>query len=1350
MSSPHLASLTVVHEPAGRHRPHALTFLASDGRGHVSHARLQVAVADWPRCLQSPPAEPQALRRFGVALAQAMLPAAVCQFLARLEGGGTAPGLMLHLSEALLAVPWELAVDDAASPQPLDERFCIQRHLLGAEPPEPAPAYRPADATLSVLCVPAPPAWAEPAPAALHWSCAATASWAETGAACDVLQLDAEASQAAAAGALQRLAGWPQRPRLLVAQGSGADADSAPGAPDALPAALAAEAAALGLALLWLPAGAQAVLPPFYRALASGAPLAQAAQAARAQARRAGQPGATAWLYGDGAQGLLRTPAVRPPDDDLRQITILSCDLVDSTRLMARLGDEAYSEGLTRYHQRVAETVGAHGGVSDDPQGDDGFMCYFGFPVASEDSAAQALRAALALSGALADLQWQLRIGVSTGRVVIRNGQPVGTAVHHAARLQGLAPPGGVLVADATRALVAERFNFELVDAAPQLKGFDDRSAIHRVLAEQRALGTERFDQRSRLSAFVGRDAELQAVLQRWEAARGGQRQTLLLAGEAGIGKSRLVREFRRALGPLRERALECRCAPEHTGSPLQPLIDLLQRRSGWHEADGPPSRLARVRGILAETGDDGEDEAVALLGQLLGMPRAQLPPLPAHGPERQRTLGLLLRWVQTQAADAPLCLIVEDVHWLDPSTREFIQRLIAGPSAVRLLLLLTVRGRADDAAVAAFEVPVLPLAGLPAEAAQALLRDTGRAAGLGDAQLHWLAERADGVPLFIEESARMVAALAGQGAAPAGGDLAALLRHAVPATLNDLLMARLDQLPTARRAAQLGSAIGRAFDHALIEAVNQHPDSPIQLPDLPHELALLAEAGLVVAGGGSGEPRRHVFKHALVRDAAYQSLLERDRRRLHGAIATVMQAQFQPLCVQQPELLAQHLELSGQDAPALAAWERAARHAVQRSAHDEAIAHLQRALAILARSPQDEPRDRTELRLQLLLASRLIATEGYGADRVEAVYGRALALGRALGDEASLTKARLGLEGWHFMRGNFRQAQAFADEVATSLGQAPEPLARMQSSWAHANIVFHQGDLPQAVALMDACLADYDRLGHRPGAVQDPGVMCLCYSSWALWEMGRADTALQRARRVVDLAEGLNHPFSIGEAHGFLAVAHYFRGEPAAGLAAARRAIAVCEAGGFAVWLAHAKVLHGRLRADAGDIDGGLAEMQQGYAMWAATGAVVTRPFYTVLRAEGLALAGRPDEGLLLLDEAHDLIQRFGERYYEPEVLRAIGVLTWRSPRRGGAAAAEPWLQQALAAAQAAGLAGLALRAATSLGQLRVAQGRPADAVALLQAALAAVPEGHGTRDRRDADALLADWRAAAAAANR
>ena len=841
-----------------------------------------------------------------------------------------------------------------------------------------------------------------------------------------------------------------------------------------------------------------------------------------------------------------------------------------------------------------------------------------------------------------------------------------------------------------------------------------------------------------------------------------GERQALLLYGEAGIGKSRLVRELRQTLAERGYRTMECRCAPESTSSAFQPLIDLLRRQLRVHEGDPPALQLARLRALRITTGPQAE-QALALLGALLNVPAQVLPPLQVErgglgnldslgggSAERRRQLTMdLLARVSTVLADqAPVCLILEDVQWADPSTRALMQRLIDGPRHERVLLLLTLRGGPDDAAHCGFNVPALRLAGLGPEAAQDLLR---RASGgtLNDPALaQWLAERADGVPLFIEESARMAAAIAAQ---RPGADIARALRDAVPGTLQDLLTARLDQLPQAKRAAQVGGALGRAFTQGLIEAVNAHAASPIHLPALGSLLGALVQAGLLTAEQ-EGAQRIYSFRHALVRDAAHQSLLERDRRRLHGAIAAVLQSHFSALCVSQPELLALHHEQAGLHAEALAGWERAARHAARRSAHHEAAAHLKRALALLAQRPDGEhtaepatpwpvtpwpERDATELRLQLLLAGVLIATQGYGADQVGAVYDRAMVLAQTVGDHSAQHKLRLGLEGYHFMRGDFDRAQAIAHQVAASLGADPEPQARLQASWAQANILFHQGQLPQAVALTDRCLADYQQAGTRASTVQDPGVLCLSYSAWALWEMGRADEALARARQGVALAERLKHPFSLGQALGFLAVVHHFRGEPAPGLLAAQRAITVCETGGFVQWLAHARVLHGRLRAALGDLDAGLAEMAQGHAQWAATGAVVTRPFYAVLRAEGLALAGRPDEALPLLAEALALIARHGERYFEPEVHRMMGQLL-RDCGRGDAQAL-PWLEDALAQAQALRLPGLALRAALSLAPAWAAGGRRLEALALLDRCLGVVSEGAATHDPAQARALLA-----------
>ena len=1365
--------------------------LLSDGRSLLLHERQPRPPGDVPACTRA-----DQLLACGLALAEAWLPAAVRSALAQQDGGW----LLLQLDASLLAVPWELAaLPGPAGTQHLDERFTVVRQVMLSGTPPARPRHREPGALLQVLHtvgsgVPGgevrnssapPPGRFGPLLRRVHWrDLQAPAAWRLAVSNADIVHWQGD-DLAATAPDVAALAQLPTAPRLLVHENLPADQTTT----------LALAASRAGLSALLLAGPAPDALAVFYAALAEGAAFGQAAQRARAAARhsavaaaRAGvsptsspgasaatlaDPGITAWFYGDGQAVPLHPAAALTPaaaggratssSDDLRQITILSVDLVDSTGLMHRLGDEVYSERLTHYHRRVADAAQRHGGLADDPQGDDGFMCYFGYPVATEDAAASALRAGLLLTSQCDDLGLQLRIGISTGRVVIRNGQPVGAAVHHAARLQQRAGAGGVLASEATRQIAGERFEFCLLAAAPALKGFDDGGPVYRVTKERPAQGTERFDARAHLTPLVGREAELARLQQCWQAAMAGSRQVLVLQGEAGIGKSRLVHEFRRSLAAAGHRTLECRCAPEHSASAFQPMIELLRKRLHIQDDDPPALQLQRLRQLQITTGP-AADEALALLGSLLAVPAEHLPPLAtltdAGSAERrrERTMDLLVRISQGLDEQAPVCLIVEDVHWIDPSTRALVQRLADGPRNQRLLLLLTVRSSSADGAPvadagASFDLPKLTLGGLGRDAAQALLQGAIGQSLLSADLASWLMHRADGVPLFIEESARMAAALTAQ---KPSADIAAALRGAVPATLQDLLMARLDQLPLAKRAAQLGSALGRSFSQAQIDAANQHADSPIRLPALASALAALDQAGLLTAQG-DGEQRHYTFKHALVRDAAYQSLLERDRRQLHACIAAVLQHQFSALVVARPELLALHQERAGQATAAIAGWERAARHAAQRSALAEALAHTRRALALLARQPGQgaadqalsEPlqHERAELRLQLLLAGLLIATAGYGADPVQAVYRRALDLSQTLGDVAALTKVRLGLEGYHFMRADFAGAHIYAQALADDLGPDADPLARIQSTWAQANLLFHQGHLPQAVVLTDQCLADYQRLGHHPSTVQDPGVMCLCYSAWALWELGHADQALQRAQRVVALAEQLDHRFSIGQAFGFLAVIHYFRGEYTAGLLAAQRAVQVCEAGGFAVWLAHAKVMQGRLAAELGDLDGGLAAMQQGHAMWAASGAVVTRPFYLALQAEVLALAGRPDDALARVVEAHTLIQRHGERYYEPEVLRLRGELLLQcSTSPGGVPAAllaqaQGWLQAGLDAAHAMHLPGMALKCALSLARLALRPGQAGTtqpAAALLAPVLRLLTEGQGTRDLQQANALL------------
>ena len=1043
-------------------------------------------------------------------------------------------------------------------------------------------------------------------------------------------------------------------------------------------------------------------------------------------------------LYGEAARVLSQVAGRLAVQDDLRQVTVLSFDLVESTRLLRRLGDERYSELLATFHARCADVVRRHGGVSDDPQGDDGIMCYFGFPVAHEAAAQRAVRAGLDIVATVAGLDVQVRVGIATGRVAIKSGQPIGVAIHLAARLQSMARPGTVLVSETTGSLVRNRFELEPVSVAGELKGIDAEPPPHRVVSDLRS-AADGIGWRPGLTPFVGRESELGLLKDAWEAARQGHTRFVLITGEAGIGKSRLVREFRRSLRGRSDDALECRCLPDARNSSFIVLGDTLRRVLKFQEQDDIDTRLDKIeRGL--PSGVSAAD-AVPLVAALLAVPYQSRYPEPRASADRirHRTLATLLQWFRFAARAAPLCLIVEDVQWIDPSTREFLGRLTA--DAVELPLLVIVTLRTDDESSWRMEQPFVSinLLGLPADVSRLLVRHASGGAVLPTSIIRMLAARADGVPLFLEESARMAAQLSAR-------DYDQLLRLKVPTSLQDLLMARVDSLGPAKPVAQLGAVLGREFPAALLEAVLRHESSPVTFADATTQLLALERSGLLLRSGDASEPR-YLFKHALVRETAYESLWGRDRQRVHRTVALVLRERFAALAERQPELLAHHYTEAGLDGEALRYWELAARRAASRSAHDEAISHLTRALALLDQRPPDRERDSIELRLQLLLASRYIATEGYGADRVERVYARAAELCKERDDRTALIKVELGLEGYHFMRADFARAMEITRAAATLAETLDDPTHRVQATWAEAIILWHQGDqTPRALTLMDQCLTDWAALPYHPGAVQDPGVMSLCYSAWGRWEMGYPDEALRRIDRALAIATQRDHKFSLGEAHGFAANVHHFRGDIATALASVTTAIQICEEGGFAVWLAHALVTQGRLLCEIGRHDDGLAKMREGYAMWVDTGAVVTRPLYLTMQAEGLALACQYDESLARLDEALSVIARHGERYHAAEVYRLKGSVLLQLAAAEGrdvSAEAEGWLCDALRLAGKQQKRSFALRSAMALARMWSARGVPDRAVAMLAPELGEFREGLETRDVRAARALLVDLRA-------
>ena len=1130
----------------------------------------------------------------------------------------------------------------------------------------------------------------------------------------DIDQLGARAALSAAqvlvadglalAPLLQRT-GWHAQPGLLVVTGL----VTAP----QLAGVLDAGAAVLCLAQPVEPSGEP--LLSLLHQLGTGLSLGEALGALH---RRAAPQRLFARLYGDPAMRFVRqkSPTSR------RQVTSLSFDIVGSTAMMAVMGDEAYAERLAEVHARCTDIVRRRGGQPNDPQGNDGVMCYFGHPAAVEDAAVHAVEAGLQILRTVAEVGMPVRVGIATGQVAVNAGHPFGLWVHLAARLQQTARPGTVQTSESTRRLVAHAFELKLLEEPLQLKGFDGPEPAYLVLGPR---SDARDHPQGRLPAaapLVGRQAELERLHECWRSVGANTGRLAVVSAEAGMGKSRLVREFRHQLVQAGVKVLECRCRADASASPFLTLAEALRRWLDIGPDDGESLALQKLAAAVPAHAREGE--ALALLAALLGL--APQPVLAGTGSPRQRLLGLLVDWFQARALDQPGCLIVEDWHWVDPSMREFVEQLVQRPDGPGLLVVITVRSGAAPLPFTHLVREHIALAGLAPTAARELVERVCAGAPLSPRLIDLLAARGDGVPLFLEEAARMAVEIVGESA-----DAERQALGAVPASLQDLLMARLDGLGAARSVAQVAAVLGRQFTRPLLAALLDASDQSLHGTALDERLQVLVASGLVRSEGEG----RYAFRHALIRDAAYASLWTRDRRALHAQVVKLLQQRWPEVTQQQPELLALHQTEAGLHAQALAQWELAARHAAARSAELEAISHLRQALSALVHTEAGIERDRTALRLQLLLAARLLATEGYGADAVLKAYLEAQRLCDCIGDDTARFKVEMGLEAYRFMRADFAPALEHGRQAAAIAAHSGNIKQRLHAHWGLACTLFHQGRLRATMAEMDTVLSLYTPVLHAQFGIQDPGVMCMAYSSWGLWELGRPDAALLRIQQAVKMADEFQHRFSQAVALAYAVSIELLRGDTDAALARAEVCLRVCEDSGFPVWLAITRCMRGYLLCERGDFDTGLREMSAGYAQWLGTGALVSQPLYLALQVQGLMLAGQLDAAAARVDEGLAITARYGECQLEAELMRLRGEIALQ---RGQAAEGEAWLRRAYGLALRQHRLGFALRSATALARHWAAGGGRERALRLLVPLAARWDEGRGTRDLRVASALI------------
>jgi predicted ATPase len=877
---------------------------------------------------------------------------------------------------------------------------------------------------------------------------------------------------------------------------------------------------------------------------------------------------------------------------------------------------------------------------------------------------------------------------------------------------------------------------FELDDLGPQrLKGFAEPLAAWRVRGENPAEGRFEARQSAVLSPLVGREEEIALLLRRWRQASDGDGQVVLLSGEPGIGKSRIVRELRTRLESEPHIRLLHQCSPHHTASPFHPLIEHLERAAGFERDDPPEAKLGKLEVMLAR-GTDQPDQAVPLVATLLGIPIGERCPLPELTPQRQkqRMLEVLVEQLEGLAQRQPLLIIFEDAQWIDPSTSELLDLTIERIQRLPVLLLITFRpgftppwrGR---------HVATLSFAGLSRRQVLAMVAWITGARGLPTQVLEQIVARTDGVPLFVEELTKMVLE---SGLLVAAGDhfeLAGLLPPlAIPATLHDSLMARLDRLGGVREVAQIGAVIGREFSHELLQALTYRAE-----PELSATLDQLVAAELIFRRGVPPHAS-YRFKHALVQDVAYGTLLKSRRQQLHARIAEVLERRFPEQAEAEPELLAHHCAKAGLVEKAIDYLYQAARHAMARSAMVEAAAQLTQALDLLTGLPVGPDRDQKELDLQIALGAALITTKGWAAPEVGKTHARARELCTEEAQTPQLLAALSGLFVHHLHWSSKHVALDIAGELLRLAERQQDVAAQAAGHRSLGVALLYNGQLLPAMTHFEQALALYDPAA-RTSAVYlwgpDTRVACLLFTALILLFRGFPDRALARNRDALAAASGSGHAYTTSQALYLTCWLHQIRGEQQGVRERAATLMALTTEHGLAAWAANATILHGWAVAAGGATETGIAQLREGLAAGEAIGVRQHTPSFLGLLAGLYIDVGNPGEALKLLDEALARVDRLEERWFEAELQRLKGeALLAFSPDH--LAEAEACYRQALDVARSQSARLWELRAATSLARLWRDRGKRAEARDLLAPVYDWFTEGFDTADLKGAKALL------------
>ena len=1043
--------------------------------------------------------------------------------------------------------------------------------------------------------------------------------------------------------------------------------------------------------------------------------------------------------------------ASRGDEAERRQVTVMFSDLVGSTALSAYMDPEDLREIISAYQQCAVEAVRRFDGFVARYMGD-GVLVYFGYPQAHEDDAERAIRAGLELITAVTALKTraflQTRVGMATGLVVVgdligsgasQERGVVGETPNLAARLQGIAEPNTVVICNSTRRLLGNLF--ELEDLGPRvIKGIDRPTRAWAVL--QASSVASRFEalHPMGLTALVGRKEELELLQRCWFKATGNEGQVVLLSGEAGIGKSRLTTAFLEFLADEGHVRLRYFCSPQHTDSALYPIVGQMERAAGLTRVDPPQTKLDKLDSVLKQTSTSAQD--AALFAEMLSLPNDGRYPTLELTPQqrRQRTLEALVLQGEALARSCPVLMVFEDAHWADPTSLELFGRVVDWVRTRSVLLIVTFRPDFEPGWAGKHVTPLSLTRLAPREVGVIIDHIVGNNPLPANIRQD-IIERTDGIPLFVEEMTKAVLEAESEGEGQRAAALVPSRASAVPATLHASLMARLDQLGPAKELAQVGAAIGREFSHFLLTAVVRKPEMELQTA-----LDRLIGAGLLLQQGGAPSAT-YLFKHALVRDAAYSTLLREPRRALHARIAETLESQFADICENQPELLARHCTEAGLIEKAAALWGKAGLRSAQRSALVEASEQLRRALDQIATLTATPALRREEIKLQVALITPFLHVSGYAAPETRAAVERARllieqaeALGEPPEDPLLLFSVLYGFWVANLVAFNGDVMRQLAAQFLALADKQTATGALMMGHRLMGLSLLHTGDLVNGGAHLNRAITLYDPAEHRPLATrfgQDIGAATLSWKSLACWLLGYPQTALADAEQALKVAREMGHSATLMYVLNFSAWTNIFCGNYAVANALVDEFSALKDKTGSLFWGAWGMMQRGFLMALTGKAPDAVQTITSGLTAMRATGTTMWMPLWLSYLTRANAEIGQFDDVRRGIGEAIVAVEAAKERWCEAEVNRIAGEIALLSPKPD-LAKAEAYFERALAVAREQEAKSWELRAAMSMARLWRDQGRRQQARDILAPVYGWFTEGFGALDLKRAKAML------------